>query len=182
MPPSTHPFAQQPQRSAPAPKAALPVTPESQVTRKRTESDAQDRPPVHPRMSSLPRNSSQHDTRSQHNGAKPSTSLAPVDASQPPRTPSRHLLQSALDLAQKAVDLDRVNDVSGALEKYREAVTRLRSVMERVGVEPGPPPAGVPAADGQTERRRRSTVSRGEEEGRTLRGIVSFSKMSEKKR
>jgi hypothetical protein len=145
------------------------------VSRRRAESDALDRPAVHPRKSSLPRNASQPFGRSQGSSDRATTSLAPIDTPQQPRTPSRHLLQSALDLAQKAVDLDRVNDVSGALEKYREAVTRLRSVMERVGVEPGPPPAGVPTTDGQTERRRRSTVSRGEEEGRTLRGIVSES-------
>ncbi|ORY24785.1 hypothetical protein BCR39DRAFT_545930 [Naematelia encephala] len=83
------------------------------------------------------------------------------DSSKPPRTPSRHLLQSALDLAQKAVEMDKNNDVLGALAAYREAVARLKSVMERVGVEPT-------REDG---RRRRSTVGKSEEEGRTLRGI-----------
>lgn len=71
--------------------------------------------------------------------------------------PSRQLLQTALDLAQHAVELDQGNDVLGALEAYREAVTRLRAVMERVGVEG-----------------RRSKAGKAEEEGRTLKGIVSL--------
>lgn len=58
--------------------------------------------------------------------------------------------------------MDKNNDVLGALAAYREAVTRLKSVMERVGVEPS-----------RYEKRRRSTTGRNEEEGRTLRGIVS---------
>lgn len=77
-----------------------------------------------------------------------------------PRTPSRRLLQNALDLAQKAVEMDRGNDVPGALEAYTQAVEMLQSVMERVGVEP--PRAG-----------KRKDAAKAEEEGRTLRGIVS---------
>lgn len=79
-----------------------------------------------------------------------------------PRIPSRQLLQSALDLAQKAVEMDQGNDVVGALAAYREAVSRLRAVMERVGGE----------SDG---KRRRS--GKAEEEGRTLRGIVSLTRI-----
>lgn len=59
--------------------------------------------------------------------------------------------------------MDKNNDLLGALAAYREAVTRLKSVMERVGVEP----------ERETSRRR-NTVGRSEEEGRTLRGIVSI--------
>lgn len=79
-----------------------------------------------------------------------------------PRTPSRHLLQSALELAQQAVEMDKHNNVEGSLAAYREAVTRLRSVMDRVGVDPT-------AAEGK----RRTASAKSEEEGRTLRGIVS---------
>nr|ODN92957.1 hypothetical protein L204_05135 [Cryptococcus depauperatus CBS 7855] len=74
----------------------------------------------------------------------------------PARTPSRHLLQTALDLAQQAVEMDRNNDVARALAAYREAVSRLKSVMERVGLDSG------------GERGRRDKA---EEEGRTLKGI-----------
>ncbi|ORX39065.1 hypothetical protein BD324DRAFT_679568 [Kockovaella imperatae] len=77
------------------------------------------------------------------------------------RTPSRHLLQSALDLAQRAVEMDKNNDVLGALDAYREAVARLKNVMERVGVEPGK----------EEGRKRRNTSGKTEEEGRTLKGI-----------
>lgn len=73
-------------------------------------------------------------------------------------------MQTALDLAQQAVEMDKNNDVLGALKAYREAVSRLKSVMERVGVEPN-------KEDG---KRRRSAVGRTEEEGRTLKGIVSW--------
>jgi hypothetical protein len=74
-----------------------------------------------------------------------------------PRIPSRLLLQTALDLAQKAVEMDKGNDVAGALAAYREAVTKLRVVMERVGVDPTDP----------------KRAGKNEDEGRTLRGIVS---------
>lgn len=73
------------------------------------------------------------------------------------RVPSRQLLQAALDLAQRAVEMDKGNDVAGALAAYREAVTKLRVVMERVGVEPS----------GEGKR------AKNDDEGRTLRGIVS---------
>lgn len=85
--------------------------------------------------------------------------------SRAPRTPSRQLLQTALDLAQRAVEMDKNNDVLGALAAYREAVARLKKVMERVGVEPNL----------DETKRRRSTVGKADEEGRTLRGIVSLS-------
>ncbi|WRT68967.1 uncharacterized protein IL334_005949 [Kwoniella shivajii] len=85
-------------------------------------------------------------------------STAPGNASKPPRTPSRHLLQTALDLAQKAVEMDKNNDVLGALAAYREAVNRLKSVMERVGVE-------------STSDKKGGRKGKSEEEGRTLRGI-----------
>ncbi|WWC64129.1 uncharacterized protein I303_106737 [Kwoniella dejecticola CBS 10117] len=88
-----------------------------------------------------------------------STSHAgPSQSSKPPRTPSRHLLQTALDLAQKAVEMDKNNDVLGALAAYREAVSRLKAVMERVGVE----------SSGEKKGGRKGNS---EEEGRTLRGI-----------
>ncbi|WVQ81467.1 hypothetical protein IAT38_003591 [Cryptococcus sp. DSM 104549] len=91
----------------------------------------------------------------------PSGSGASTSGTRTPRTPSRHLLQTALDLAQKAVEMDRDNDVKGALAAYREAVSRLKSVMERVGMEGG------------DERRKRAGSGSGktEEEGRTLKGI-----------
>ncbi|TYJ55302.1 hypothetical protein B9479_004025 [Cryptococcus floricola] len=79
--------------------------------------------------------------------------------SKPPRTPSRLLLQTALDLAQKAVEMDRSNDVAGALAAYREAVSRLKSVMERVGLED----------DKKKEKEKKGMKA--EEEGRTLKGI-----------
>ncbi|KIY32253.1 hypothetical protein I305_05204 [Cryptococcus gattii E566] len=75
-----------------------------------------------------------------------------------PRIPSRHLLQDALDLAQKAVEMDRDNDVIGALAAYREAVSKLSSVMERIGLDTG---------DLGSEKKK----GKSEEEGRTLKGI-----------
>ncbi|GMK59353.1 hypothetical protein CspeluHIS016_0703680 [Cutaneotrichosporon spelunceum] len=77
-------------------------------------------------------------------------------SSMQPRVPSRQLLQTALDLAQKAVEMDKNNDVAGALAAYRDAVSKLRVVMERVGVDP--------TSDGKRG-------GKNEEEGRTLRGI-----------
>ncbi|EIW67127.1 hypothetical protein TREMEDRAFT_64996 [Tremella mesenterica DSM 1558] len=73
------------------------------------------------------------------------------------RTPSRLLLQDALNLAQTAVELDKTNDVSGALAMYTEAVEKLKSVMARVGIDPG--------------KEDRGKSGKSEEEGRTLRGI-----------
>jgi hypothetical protein len=67
--------------------------------------------------------------------------------------------------------MDKSNDVAGALAAYREAVARLKNVMERVGVEPTKD-SGLGSASGNA---RRSTVGgKSEEEGRTLRGIVSY--------
>jgi hypothetical protein len=77
------------------------------------------------------------------------------------RTPSRELLQGALDLAQTAVERDRGNDVDGALQAYYDAVEKLKEVMERVGS--GPPRPGDQA----------EVAAKAEQEGRTLRGIVS---------
>jgi len=78
------------------------------------------------------------------------------------RTPSRELLQGALDLAQTAVERDRGNDVDGALQAYYDAVEKLKEVMERVGS--GPPRGGDQA----------ESAAKAEQEGRTLRGIVSY--------
>lgn len=91
-------------------------------------------------------------------GESSSTTTVRTSRTAKPRTPSRHLLQNALDLAQKAVEMDRDNDVIGALAAYREAVSKLRSVMERVGLEAG----GV----GNEKK-----MGKSEEEGRTLKGI-----------
>jgi hypothetical protein len=99
-----------------------------------------------------------------HTPAARTSQPADVRESRPPkpaRTPSRSLLQSALDLAQKAVEMDRGNDVEGALAAYHEAVARLRLVMERVGTQP-------PRPGSQAE-----SAAKAEQEGRTLRGIVS---------
>lgn len=87
-----------------------------------------------------------------------STVTARISRTAKPRIPSRHLLQDALDLAQKAVEMDRDNDVIGALAAYREAVSKLSSVMERIGLETG----GL----GSEKKKGKS-----EEEGRTLKGI-----------
>ncbi|KIR28350.1 hypothetical protein I309_02647 [Cryptococcus deuterogattii LA55] len=87
-----------------------------------------------------------------------STTTARTSRTAKPRIPSRHLLQDALDLAQKAVEMDRDNDVIGALAAYREAVSKLSSVMERIGLETG----GL----GSEKKKGKS-----EEEGRTLKGI-----------
>lgn len=67
---------------------------------------------------------------------------------------------------------------------YREAVGRLRAVMERVGIEVGPVPSGLGLPEltekekeeaAQARRKRQTNGSvRPEEEGRTLRGIVSW--------
>lgn len=96
-------------------------------------------PPSTPPTQLLPK------TRSHHSG----------------RTPSRELLQGALDLAQTAVERDRGNDVDGALQAYYDAVEKLKEVMERVGT--GPPRQGDPV----------ESAAKAEQEGRTLRGIVS---------
>ena len=62
--------------------------------------------------------------------------------------------------------MDKNNDVLGALDAYREAVAKLKNVMERIGMEPGREEA----------KARRSTVGKTQEEGRTLRGIVGSSR------
>ena len=85
-------------------------------------------------------------------------SPTPQNKAKSGRTPSRQLLQSALDLAKQAVEYDRSNNVEGALASYNEAVSRLRSVMSRVGVEP-------------SSQDKRSSSGRAEQEGRTLKGI-----------
>jgi hypothetical protein len=123
-------------------------------------------PPISPRSSSL--------LSPSHAQIRPNTSSAghtPAAPSRhdrdrpshPGRTPSRSLLQSALDLAQKAVEMDKGNDVDGALAAYHEAVDRLKLVMERVGTQP-------PRPDSQAE-----AAAKAEQEGRTLKGIVSLS-------
>ncbi|WVQ64007.1 uncharacterized protein L199_002166 [Kwoniella botswanensis] len=100
------------------------------------------------------------ETNQSSSAATTTAGAGPSHSSKPPRTPSRHLLQTALDLAQKAVEMDKNNDVLGALAAYREAVSRLKAVMERVGVEPtGDKKSGS------------SKKGKSEEEGRTLRGI-----------
>jgi hypothetical protein len=118
-----------------------------------------------------------------HNQSGSSSIRFPGEPAKSSRIPSRRLLQSALDLAQRAVELDRANDVSGALMMYRDAVARLRSVMERVGMELGPLPPGTGLPEqseqekqeiAQARRRRRSNTGRSEEEGKTLKGIVSW--------
>ncbi|WWD06647.1 hypothetical protein V865_004740 [Kwoniella europaea PYCC6329] len=110
---------------------------------------------------SLSKKLPEHVQTNQPSSAAITTAIAgPSHSSKPPRTPSRHLLQTALDLAQKAVEMDKNNDVLGALAAYREAVSRLKAVMERVGVEPtGDKKSGS------------SKKGKSEEEGRTLRGI-----------
>ena len=100
-----------------------------------------------------------------------------------PRVPSKDLLQSALDLAEKAVQCDKSNDVLGALAMYRDAVGRLRCVMERVGIELGPLPLGLGLPEptdsekediAQARRRREASGHRSGEEGKILKGIVSL--------
>jgi hypothetical protein len=54
--------------------------------------------------------------------------------------------------------MDKQNDTLGALAAYKEAVERLKTVMERV----------------DTEGEKRRDRDKAEEEGRTLKGIVSY--------
>jgi hypothetical protein len=126
-----------------------------------------------------------HDPASQQN---PPLSTAPIArtiqvpvSSRRSRVPSKDLLQSALDLAEKAVQCDKTNDVVGALAMYREAVGRLRCVMERVGIELGPMPAGLGLPEptetekediAQARRRREANGHRSGDEGKILKGIV----------
>jgi hypothetical protein len=124
---------------------------------------------------------------SHHCTASPALSTTPV-ARGPPvssrrtRVPSKDLLQSALDLAEKAVQCDKANDVVGALAMYRDAVGRLRCVMERVGIELGPLPVGLGLPEptdaerediAQARRRREANGHRSGDEGKILKGIVS---------
>lgn len=124
---------------------------------------------------------------SHYETASPALSTTPV-ARAPPvssrrsRVPSKDLLQSALDLAEKAVQCDKANDVVGALAMYRDAVGRLRCVMERVGIELGPLPAGLGLPEptdaerediAQARRRREANGHRSGDEGKILKGIVS---------
>lgn len=98
------------------------------------------------------------------------------------RISSRDILQSALDLAQKAVAADGANDIPAALGMYRDAVAKLRSVMGRVGIELEPLDGGLEVpepSEGEKEeirlaagKRRRGSSGR-EQEGKTLLGIVS---------
>jgi hypothetical protein len=133
-------------------------------------------PPISPRSSSLlspayaiqARHASSMATASAststagHTPAAPSRLPPPRPKANSGRTPSRELLQGALDLAQTAVKMDRQNDVDGALQAYYDAVEKLKEVMERVGS--GPPRAGDQA----------ESAAKAEQEGRTLRGIVSL--------
>jgi hypothetical protein len=65
---------------------------------------------------------------------------------------------------------------------YRDAVGRLRCVMERVGIELGPLPVGLGLPEptdsekediAQARRRREASGHRSGEEGKILKGIVS---------
>lgn len=101
------------------------------------------------------------------------------------RIPSKEILQTALDLAQQAVERDGANDIPGAISLYRDAVEKLRTVMGRVGLtlEPLSPELGLPEPNQQERvdreaaagRRTASGASRSAEEGKTLKGIVSLS-------
>lgn len=89
------------------------------------------------------------------------------------RTPSKQLLQYALDLAQQAVELDQANRFVEALAMYRETVARLGEVMSRVDAADmrragrrGVPGGGAGAASGA------------DDEGKTLRSIVSAQSFS----
>jgi hypothetical protein len=76
--------------------------------------------------------------------------------------PSRTLLQQALSLAQQAVLLDQESQFADALVVYQTTVGLLEKVMDRVEA-------------GERRRRERgqsTSGGAGEEEGRTLRGIV----------
>jgi hypothetical protein len=62
------------------------------------------------------------------------------------------------------------------LRAYREAVARLKSVMERVGVDPEKDKEKEKEKDKGKDKEgsnKRGMMGRSEEEGRTLRGIVS---------
>ena len=141
---------------------------------------------THERAFDTPSTSESH--AGHYDTASPALSTTPV-ARAPPvssrrsRVPSKDLLQSALDLAEKAVQCDKANDVAGALAMYRDAVGRLRCVMERVGIELGPLPDGLGLPEptdaerediAQARRRREANGHRSGDEGKILKGIVSF--------
>lgn len=76
---------------------------------------------------------------------------------------SKHLLSHALELAQRAVDLDQAMRFPEALALYKETVLRLGEVMARVAA---------------TEKRRLERdgdngAASNPDEGRSLREIVS---------
>ena len=82
---------------------------------------------------------------------------------------SKHLLSHALELAQRAVDLDQAMRFPEALALYKETVLRLGEVMARVAA---------------TERRRmerdgEAGGSSNPDEGRSLREIVSRASTAE---
>lgn len=120
-------------------------------------------------------------SRSRSTTANSSTSLT-SPTRRKSRIPSREILQSALDLAQRAVTADGANDIPSALAMYRDAVGKLRSVMGRVGMELEPLDRGLGVPEpGEEEKaeireaagRRRRGSGRGAQEGNTLKGIVS---------
>ncbi|KAJ9123403.1 hypothetical protein QFC22_001605 [Naganishia vaughanmartiniae] len=124
--------------------------------------------------------------RPDHMRSKPATSSTSTASAyrRRDRIPSREILQAALDLAQKAVEYDGANDIPAALSMYREAVSKLRNVMGRVGMqlEPISPDLGIPELCERenddismaARRRKAGTPNRSEEEGKTLKGIVSI--------
>lgn len=126
----------------------------------------------------------QHTSRPRSTTASSSTSLT-FPTRRKSRIPSRDILQSALDLAQRAVTADGENEIPSALAMYRDAMGKLRSVMGRVGIELEPLDRGLGVPEpGEEEmqeireaagRRRRGSGGRSGHEGQTLKGIVSRS-------
>jgi len=145
--------------------------------------------PLIPRDRQFGGTSTPQDSATAHFSSSPHTTTpvgrppAPPPPARRSRVPSKDLLQSALDLAEKAVQCDKSNDVLGALAMYRDAVGRLRCVMERVGIELGPLPLGLGLPEptdserediAQARRRREASGHRSGEEGKILKGIVSL--------
>ncbi|WVQ75413.1 hypothetical protein IAR50_005034 [Cryptococcus sp. DSM 104548] len=169
-PPSAHPFASVTNAAAATSagrRTSTQIPPARQSTINafrssgRPPSPGGSRVPSHGSPSKLPTGLAASPIPASHasNAASATSSTVKARTAKPPRTPSRLLLQTALDLAQKAVEMDRNNDVAGALAAYREAVARLKSVMERVGLED----------DKKKEKEKKGMKA--EEEGRTLKGI-----------
>ena len=77
------------------------------------------------------------------------------------RISSRQMLNSALNLANNAVNLDKENDFSNALKAYKEAMELLENVMNRVEIE------------SKLDENQSKPASRRIEEGRRLKIIVS---------